>query len=418
MKKIAVLLLATAPVFSGVAQSSKVVNTINYLKDYNSTKDQESLQKAKENIDLASENESTKDNAKTQVYRGQVYLTLYEDKKRKEEEKLMSSVNDPNKRAFAAFQNTPTDDLAIAYQAYSKAKELDTKENYTNEIKSMINIGIYYDNTGRALYNGKKYPEALSAFESAYKISGEKDTTLLSFCATTADLSKNYPKAIDYYKKMLTIKQGGGTTYTSLMNVYLAMKDSASAMDVLQKGRQSYPNDMNLVISETNYFLSSNQGSQALNNLNIAIQAKPTDANLYLVRGNIYDNEANPKDANGKDIEKPKDYTNKIGLAEADYKKAIELKPDYFDALFNLGVLYNNQGAELAKEADKITDPKKYDAANAKAIEKFSSAMPILEKANQLNPEDRNTMIMLRQIYLRLQLQDKFKAVNDKLKKA
>ncbi len=414
MKKITVLLLATLPVFSGFSQSSKVVNAINYLKDYNSTKDPESLQKAKENIDLASENADTKDKAKTQVIKGQVYMTIYEANKKIQEDKLMS-VADPNKRTFAALQNTPTTELGIAYQAYTKGKALDEKSNYTAELRNMANISIYYDNTGRSFYNAKKYQEALAAFESAYEITNT-DTTLLYFCATSADLAKDYPKAVNYYKKMLAIKQGQGATYSSLMNVYLAMKDTVSGMDILKKGRQSYPNDINLVISETNYFLRVNKSQEAINNLNIAIQAKPTDANLYLVRGNIYDNLANPKDASGKDIEKPKDYSNLLGLAETDYKKAIELKLDYFDALYNLGVLYNNQGVELNKQADKITDQKKYEAANTLATAQFANALPVLEKALELNPKDRNTMIALRQIYMRMQLTDKLKAINDKLK--
>lgn len=414
MKKIAILLLAATPVFSGFAQSSKVVNAINYLKDYNSTKDAESLQKAKENIDLASEHADTKDKAKTQVIKGQVYMTIYEANKKAQEDKLMS-IADPNKRTFAALQNTPTAELGTAYQAYVKGKALDNKGNYAAELRNMANVAIYYDNTGRSFYNSKKYAEALNTFESAYAIN-TNDTTLLYFCATSADLSKDYPKAVNYYQKMLDSKQGYGSSYTALMNVYLAMKDTTAGMDILKKGRQTYPNDVNLVISETNYFLRINKSQEALNNLNIAVQAKPSDPNLYLVRGNIYDNLANPKDANGKDIEKPKDYANLIGLAETDYKKAIELKPDYFDALYNLGVLYNNQGVELNKQADKITDQKKYEAANAKATEQFANAMPVLEKALEVNPKERNTMIALRQIYMRMQLQDKLKSINEKLK--
>jgi tetratricopeptide (TPR) repeat protein len=415
MKRIAVLLLATVPVFTGLAQSSKVVNTINYLQDYNSTKDAESLQKAKENIDLASEHPDTKEKAKTQVWRGKVYLAIYDANRRAQEEKLMS-ITDPNKRAFAAFQNTSTTELGIAYQAFLKCKALDEKGNYTAELNAITNIGIDYDNTGRANYNAKKYPEALSAFENAYEISGEKDTTTLYFCASSAEMGKEYEKAKKYYSKMIANKQGMGNTYSALMNVYLEMKDTVAGMDILKKGREAYPNDINLVISETNYFLKTNKSQEAINNLNIAINAKPTDHNLYLVRGNIYDNQANPKDAAGKETEKPKDYAQKIQLAETDYKKAIELKPDYFDALYNLGVLYNNQGVELNKQADKITDQKKYDAANALATAQFANAMPVLEKALEVNPTDRNTMIALKQIYLRMQLTDKLKAINEKLK--
>ena len=414
MKKSIAIFLFIVPVVMCYSQKGKEINAINYFRDYNETKDTVSLRKAKENIDLAAEHIDTKDRAKTQVTKGQVYMAIYDTNKKVQEDKLMS-IADPNKRAFAALQNTPTTELGIAYQAFTRTKALDTKGDYTNELKNMVNIAINYDNTGRSFYNSKNYPQALAAFESTHQIN-PNDTTVLYFCATSADLSKNYPKAAIYYNKMLDIKQGQGTTYSNLMNVYLAMKDTAAGMDILKKGRSSYPNDMNLVISETNYFLRVNKSQEALNNLNIAIQAKATDPNLFLVRGNIYDNLANPKDANGKDMEKPKDYANLIGLAETDYKKAIELKPDYFDALYNLGVLYNNQGVELNKQADKFTDQKKYEAANSKANEKFSNAMPVLEKALEVNPKERNTMIALRQIYLRMQLTDKLKAINERLK--
>ena len=283
-------------------------------------------------------------------------------------------------------------------------------------MKAINNIGIYFDNTGRANFNSKKYAQALFCFENAYAISENSDTTLLYYCATAAELSKDYEKAKTYFQKMIDTKQGQGNTYSSMVSVYKMLKDTLAAIEILKKGRNSYPNDMNLVISETNYFLEIKNSKEAINNLNIAINAKPTDPNLYLVRDNIYDNLANPKDAAGKDLEKPSDYAVNITNAETDYKKAIELKADYFDALYNLGVLYNNQGVMLNNLADKITDNAKYKVANEKASQQFKKAMPELEKALELNPKERNTMIALKQIYTRMQLLDKLKKINERLK--
>lgn len=422
MKKIAFLFLMTISFFNGYSQRSKENNAVFYFKDFNANKDTVSLRKAKEYIDLASEHEDTKDKASTQVLKGQIYLALYEANKRAEEEKLMS-IADPSKRTFAALQNTPTKELETSYQAFFKGKTLDVKGNYTAELKALINIGIYFDNTGRANFNGKKYSEALAAFEKAYEISGSSDTTALYFCATSAEMAKDYEKAKKYYQKMIDAKVGQGNTYASLVTVHKLMKDTAEAMVVLQKGRAAYPNDIDLVISETNYFFDQNRSPEALNNLNIAIKARPVDPNLYLVRGNVYDNLANPKDAKGKDIENSKknagddaSEAHNREMAEQDYKKAIELKPDYFDALFNLGILYNNYGVKLNKLADKITDKAKNTAANAKATEQFNKAMPVLEKALEVNPADKNTKIALKQIYVRLQLLDKMKAIDEKLK--
>ena len=475
MKKIAILFTATAFVINGFAQNVKIVNAKNYLRDFSESKDVESLNKAKENIDMASTHPDTKDLAKTQTLKAQVYMTIYDNNRRLEIEKrtligkkkevVVSQLGQPKntvattdvsgatelleypnlfiylgnkgtvvsiqeitangkKQEFgpaqielAAYQATPSEPLAEAYTACLASKALDTNGNYTSEVASYLsNIVIHYENKAVADYNAKKYADALPSFEKVYEIKGAKDTTTLANCALVSDRAAIYDKAKMYYQKMIDNKQGYGNTYSSLVNVYLNMKDSVGAMDVLKKGRTTYPNDINLVITETNYFLKTNNSKEALNNLNIALAAKPTDANLYLVRGNIYDNLANPKDAANKDIEKPKDYEKLIGQAEADYKKAIEIKPDYFDALYNLGVLYNNHGVALNKLADVITDNAKYKAANDLATAEFTKALPILEKALEVSPKDRNTMFALKQIYARTQQPEKVKAINERLK--
>jgi tetratricopeptide (TPR) repeat protein len=416
MKKLVLAAVASIAILSVQAQSAKVVSARNYLNEFEKSNDIDYLNKAKEAIDLASQNPDTKDNAKTQVYRGQIYLTYFEKNLRTETEKLNTTITDPKKREMTGYQNTPVDMLDIAYQAFTQAKSLDAKGNYGTEISNGVNkVAFYYNNKAAYDYNGKRFAESLTSFEKAYEMGGKKDTNLLYNCALTADRSGNYDKAKLYYGQMIEKKQGRANTYSSLVNVHLNAKDTVGGMAVLKKGRTEYPNDINLLISETNFYLKANKSAEALENLNQAIQTKPTEANLYLVRGNLHDNLGNPKDESGKDLEKPKDYEDRLKMAEADYKKAIELKPDYFDALYNLGVLYNNHGVAIAKYADKITDNAKYAAENAKATDEFNKAMPILEKALQVKPKDRDTMKALKQIYARLQQLDKLKEINAQL---
>ncbi len=416
-KKTVIFFIATAFAINGFAQNVKIVNAKNYLRDFAESKDIESLNKAKENIDLAAAHPDTKELAKTQTLKAQVYMTIFENSLRLETEKIMTVITDPNKRNLAAYQAASSAPLAEAYAGCLASKTFDAKGNYTSEVNDYIaKIASHYENKAIADYNAKKYADALPSFEKAYEINGAKDTTTLGNCALVADRAAIFDKAKLYYQKMIDNKQGLGNTYSSLVNVCLMMKDSVGAMEILKKGRTAYPSDINLVITETNYFLKTNNSKEALNNLNIAIGAKPTDANLYLVRGNIYDNLANPKDASNKDMDKPKEYDNLMKSAETDYKKAIELKPDYFDALYNLGVLYNNHGVVLNKIADQITDNAKYKTANDLALAKFTNALPVLEKALELNPKDKNTMFALKQIYARTQQPDKVKEINERLK--
>jgi tetratricopeptide (TPR) repeat protein len=294
---------------------------------------------------------------------------------------------------------------------------LDTKGNYTSDIKSGIDeITVYISNKAVYDYNAKNYSAALSSFEKAYEITGSKDTTTLYNLAVTSERAANYEKAKLYYQKMTDQKVGRGTTYVQLMNVYLSLKDTTGGFEVLTKGRAAFPNDMNLLLSQTDYYIKTNKSAEALANLNQAIAAKPNDYILYFARGNMYDNLSNPKDAKGKEVEKPKNADEQMALAEADYKKSLELKPDYFDALYNLGALYYNKGVNMANKANTITDQKKFESEIVKANDEFAKAIPILEKALSLNDKDKATMLALKNIYYRMQMKEKGDAMKEKLK--
>ncbi|NBV04884.1 MAG: tetratricopeptide repeat protein [Cytophagia bacterium] len=167
--------------------------------------------------------------------------------------------------------------------------------------------------------------------------------------------------------------------------------DTAAALQYLAQGRQAYPNDIGLVIDELNIYLSQGKQEMAIEKLTAAIALDPSNVNLYFARGTAYDN------------------TKKSDLAEADYKKAIEIKADYFDPYYNLGAMYFNAAAELANQADKIpfSKQKEFEVADAKAKAAFEKAQPVLEKAHELQPDDNNTMISLQQLYARLKMNDK-----------
>ena len=95
----------------------------------------------------------------------------------------------------------------------------------------------------------------------------------------------------------------------------------------------------------------------------------------------------------------------KQDLALADYKKAIELDPNNFDAQFNLGVYNYNRAADAYTKASKM-DLKTYQVLGKKyeseGKKHFEASVPYFEKALQLQPEDRNTLVSLQKVYFRL----------------
>jgi len=89
---------------------------------------------------------------------------------------------------------------------------------------------------------------------------------------------------------------------------------------------------------------------------------------------------------------------------------------DYFDANYNLGALYVNKAAEVITIANALPlgDPQ-YDVYKEQANQMLANAVPYLEKAVVIRPDDLSTLVSLKEIYTRLGLMEKLQQINTKL---
>ncbi len=368
MKKL-LLLLVVLVYCSGntFAQKSKVQTAWNYYK-------YDELDKAVIAINEASANESTIGMAKTWYYRGLIHQKLYKHEK---------------------YGSLEPNALTIAYQSYGKALEIEPDYEFKTEInQNKLVIGNLLFSQGVEHFNAKKYDMSLESFESVLKIS-PGDTLATLNAAYSAERSGNKVKAREYYTMLLDMKYNEPKIYVFLSNIYKAEGDSAKALTTVQLGRQRFPSDNNLVIEELNMFLFAAKDKEALESLSVAIQGDPKNSSLYFAQGTVFDK------------------LNRKAEAATSYKKAIEIKPDYFDAYYNLGAMYFNEAAEMANKANDLKSNTEYAKAKDKFDAKFKEAAPFLEKALELNPTDSNTMVSLKQLYARTGENAKY----DKLKK-
>lgn len=381
MKQIfSVLLIAVLATGFAIGQKREVQSAWNYLK-------YDQLDKAKESIDLASTHEQTMNEEKTWYYRGLIYQAIYNNEK---------------------FKNLVKNPLEVAAQSYKKAIEIDPNGEFTDDARKNLKIlSTEFFNTGAIQYNKDNYQAAIDAFKNAVEVNkqlgaSENDSlNLLSYLysAYSAEKMKNNPIARDQYQKLIDLKYNDPRIYIFLANIYKNEGDTAKALNLLQAGRQSFPDDSNLIIEELNIYLATDRNAEAVDRLQLAIQKEPNNSTLHFALGTTYDK------------------TGEESKALAAYQKAIELKPDYFDAYYNLGVMYFNEGAELANKANDIPpkQAKEYEEAKRKADEKFAQAKPYLEKAAELNPEDKPTLVTLRQIYARENNSAKVEEINKKI---
>lgn len=134
-----------------------------------------------------------------------------------------------------------------------------------------------------------------------------------------------------------------------------------------------------------------------MKHLAIAKADDPSNYSLHFAEGIIYLNQ------------------NKYDEAIVDLTKSVELKPDLYDSQYGLGAAYINKASDMFVKANDIMDVNKYNAAIEEAMAVFAKALPYMEKANELKPDDLYAMRSLKELYYRLKMTDKYNALKARL---
>jgi len=334
------------------------------------------------------EKANTKD--KTWRYRGEIYLNISRD--------TSLTMEYPNA-------------LRIAMESYLKAKELDIKERYEDEIRlGLAQVQIGANGKGISYYNTTSFDLAASSFDLAAEVARTFDIVdtmavyNAALCYEKADLIE---LAIERYKDCADIQYQVPNVFLFISTLYRNSDNDEEALKVLQEARVSYPREQSLIIEELNIYLTNKDFERAKANLELAAEQDPTNEILWFSLGSVFDNLGN--------------YDEAI-LA---YQKAIVVKADYFDANYNLGALYFNKAVLGINEANEMWKPRmtRTEAANQKKLEEdsksmFVTARPYLESAFQVDPADLETIRSLKDIYARTGEDDKFLQMNELLKGA
>ncbi len=380
MKKIimmlAILIISTA----AIAQKSERTNAFMYNKNGQ-------YDKAKESIDKAIAHEKTRDDAKTWMYRGIIYLNIvYSDQ----------------------FKDTDPQALDKSLESFQKAMELDKEDDLKQEIEiypRVEAIGQQYFSHGVEDFNNQDYTKAALDFRKAYDVGqmvNKVDTLALLNAALSSIRSENYPQALDYYQQLLDIQFSEPDVYKNMAMAYRNMEDLDNMMAILKVGREKYPEDSGLLLEEINSYLAQGKGARVVDDLKSLVEKDPTNYSIFFVLGTIYGDETN-------EAMYDKDK------AEMYYEKAIELNPDYYDAIYNLGALYINESNKLQVTANDLplNETEKYNQITEEANAIIKKALPYLEKANELQPNNEETIAVLKSIYSRFNMADKLKSLSE-----
>lgn len=392
MKRTIILLAFIVASAATFAQKGKVT-TAQTLKDAGK------LDKALEAINAAADAsnpdaEKSFNWPKTWQVRGEVYQAIGQTK-------------DEN------FKKLSTDPLGEAFTSYKKAMELDEKHAIDKAIKMSL-VFLTNDLTNQAIqaFQEENYNKALTSFETILEINNlpviksdnpnAVDTVVYFNAALAAYNAEKYDVAVNYYKEAAKHGYNGARTYTLMAAAYQMQKDTVNALNTLKTGFEKYPEDNSILESLTQIYLDMKKSEDAMKYLEMAIAKDPTNPRYYYAQGGLYERLGNEQKA----IET--------------YKKTMEIDPKFFNAYFNLGVLYYNKGVQQIEVAKVVpaNENARYEAELKKADQWFAMALPYMEKCNELQAGDKMVLESLKNLYYRLKQMDKYNAVLEQIEKA
>lgn len=421
MKKLVLTVVALSVTVAGMAQKSNIQSALNSLRN-------KELKDAQEYIEKAINDPSTKADPKAWLTRGKVYMAMQQDPGYKD--------------------NTPAP-YKEAVKSYMKVAEL--KGNYEREeVSNSLLFGAYnYYNEAVSLYNNKNFNDAYDAanktvtihdMDGGKRYEGNKSfDTVAAGASVIAAYSAYYGeikgKALPALEKLKDNPiEGNANIYLMVADIYRKEGNKAKEKATLEAARKKYPDNANVRNEELNYYIRYNEQDALIKKLQEAVTSEPDNPVYQYNLANAYTNMAFPKDAQGKSLGKPENYSELVGKAEAGFNKAIEKDPDNTGYHYDLGVLYFNQASEITEEMNKYTgtsaeETKKWEELSKQRDALFGKAMPHLEKVYttyepqlaNLSVDDKqiyqSALIALREMYARQNKMDKAAEMKTKLDK-
>lgn len=351
--------------------------------------DKEALKKASEAIEEAVKDERSASQGKTWYYRGYIYQLLWQD---------------------SVTRDYYPQSLLFSSESYQKAFLVgDTKfKQEKDAINNLILLCGQLQLQGAIFYENARYAESLKHFLEVKNIkdfftkrgiqNSIDDNTAIFNAIITAQKINDNKKAKELLQELVNRGYDNPVIYSVLADIYLSENNTQDAKSVLDKAASKYPDNTQIIISQLNIYIKEGKINEHLDKMQKAVSLEPNNHTLHYVLGVTYQEM--------KETDK----------AEASYKEAIRLKPDYYDALNNIATIYIERAnrAQQQMNEPKITDAQ-YKVFEAEREKQLRLALQYLESAHNANPEGREVLSMLKEVYAKLGEYEKSKQAKAKL---
>ena len=306
------------------------------------------------------------------------------------------------------------DPLRVSIDAYKKTLELDDNGKLTTKVKEgFTSVKASLKRQGVNDYYTEDYEGALGSFEDVLEINqldlfaGEVDTVMIQYAgiisreiASKTDNDELYKKSIGYYKQLAAADFGGPNTYLQIKMDYLNIGDSVSALEIVKEAYAKYPDTVNVIANVADLYIQMHLIDEGIAFMESVVEKSPDIAEAYYWLGRMLIN---------------KEEIEAVDQAIEVYTKASEIDPTIYYIYYDLVYIYYLQGADFFERSKEEQDEGIRDQLIKLGKEKYATAIPILEKAYELNLDNQSvkyeTLDLLQRIYYKEEMTEQYERV-------
>lgn len=360
----------------------------------------------------------------------------------------LSELNDKWKENFYLYKgkaysggNPTAEDMKTAAMAFQKAVEMGSDEA-AEGLSALRNNLIQ---SAISDQNKEDFTAAAEKLYTSYELS-KQDTVYLYYAANNLVQAQEYDKATEYLEMLNELDyDGSGKAYTAvnietgerenlgsqqqmdlmikanqykepkvekipskkgeiaalIARIYISQKDYEKAVTAMDKAKATNPDDLGLLQAEANMYYQMGEKDKAREILEEIVEKDPSDPATFNNIGIMY--------AEIDDTAKAVEF----------YEKALEVDPEFNEARVNLIAVKLAKERVLIDEMNSLGMSKKdnarYDELDAERKELYKDVLPYLEKAMEVDPENKDIVKTAMNLYTNLGNQEKADELKAKL---
>ena len=308
---------------------------------------------------------------------------------------------------WVVLKDVAPDAYKIVNEAIAKAYELDPAQapKLNEVISTLVN---YYSELGSGSVDIEQYTTAVDSYIKAARLQespacGKVDPKLYFFAGQLAAFlgAQNVQYFIDGQNYLETAQKLGykddsGNLYYFLFHCFYGQRvnDRANvvkAKNTLLEGIEKYPRNERILDGLMQLYTSEDgigDPRDLVSLIDKALAENPNNADLWFGRGRVFF--------------KLENYDECI----ASFMKIDELKPNDYDTNFYLGYFNIAKGDQVNRafneRIENISSEEEYQKGQREIMDTYMRALPWLERAHELKPENQDCVEYLKQLCFRL----------------